>query len=324
MMKKLIFFIAAIAAFGACSVKDVPQEPSSTPVCFIANYGDTRTTTDGNGKVLWTPGDEVAIWNATDVNASIFTASVSEASLSSELWGTFDSEGYNSEGEKDKGKEQEQSTMSAYVAVYPYALVETQWGSQLTSGSSWDSQTSTYYPTWTCMVKLPKEQTARADSFDDNLFVSYAVSETKELKFHHATGGFKFSVTSSNIARVEIDAEYGYNNYMTGTCYLCFNAENYNLSLSKSGDNHAWLAAPEGQTLIPGKYYYIVTWPATLANGFKVKFITSDGGLKNRTVTNSIEIQAGHFLRIDNFDANADEHSMGSGDLEDISYDPIN
>ena len=62
MMKKLIFFIAAIAAFGACSVKDVPQEPSSTPVCFIANYGDTRTTTDGNGKVLWTPGDEVATY----------------------------------------------------------------------------------------------------------------------------------------------------------------------------------------------------------------------------------------------------------------------
>ncbi len=322
-MKHLSFLIAA-AVVCACSVKVTPQEPECQLVCFTASYGsESRTTTDGNGKVLWTPGDEVAIWNATDVNASIFTASVSEASLSSELWGTFDSEGYNSEKEKGKGKEQEQSAMSAYVAVYPYALVETQWGSQLTSGSSWDSQTSTYYPTWTCMVNLPKEQTARADSFDDNLFVSYAVSETKELRFHHATGGFKFSVTSSNISRVEIDAEYDYNNYMTGTCYLCFNAETYDLSLSKSGDNHAWLAAPEGQTLIPGKYYYIVTWPATLANGFKVKFITSDGGLKNRTVTNSIEIQAGHFLRIDNFDANADEHGMAAGDLEDISYDPI-
>ena len=174
------------------------------------------------------------------------------------------------------------------------------------------------------MVTLPKEQTARADSFDDNLFVSYAISQTKELRFHHVTGGFKFSVSSSNITRVEIETEYGYNNNLTDTGYLYFDAENYDFRLSKNGDNHAWLVAPDGQTLIPGKYYYIVTWPAILANSFKVKFVTADGGCKNLTVTSSLEIRAGHFLRIENFDASAEEHGMGSGDLEDISYDPIN
>ena len=321
-MKKFILFAMALAALCACRVKDAPQEVQQQPepVVFTASYGNSRTTTDGNGKVLWSPGDEVAIWNTTDVNASLFTAHVSEASLISELWGTFDTEGYNfdADKDKDKDKDQESSAMSAYVAVYPYSLVGSQWGKPLNSSYSQSN------PTWDCMVTLPKEQTARADSFDDNLFVSYAVSQTKELRFHHATGGFKFTVTSSNITRVEIETEYGYNNFLTDIGYLYFDAETYDFRLSKSGDNHAWLVAPDGQTLIPGKYYYIVTWPAILANGFKVKFVTADGGCKNLTVTSSLEIRAGHFLRIENFDASAEEHGMGSGDLEDISYDPIN
>ena len=315
-MKKLILLAMARAVLGGCSVKDAPQKPETQnePVVFTASYVSSRTGTDGNGKVLWTPGDEVAIWNATDVNASLFTAATNVVSGVSELRGTFNTEGYNADVDKD----QQQGTMSAYVAVYPYSLIGSQWGKPLNSGSSQN------HPTWDCVVKLPKEQTARADSFDDNLFVSYAISQTKELRFHHATGGFKFSVSSSNITRVEIETEYGYNNYLTDTGYLYFDAETYELRLSKNGDNHARLVAPDGQTLIPGKYYYIVTWPAILANGFKVKFVTANGGSKNLTVARSLEIRAGHFLRIDNFDASAEEHGMGSGDLEDISYDPIN
>ena len=303
-MKKAIISAAALLALTACSVKDAPQvvQQRPEPVVFTASYVGSRTNTDGNGKVLWSPGDEVAIWNATGVNASLFTATTNVASGVSELMGTFN----------------QQCTISAYVAVYPYSLIGSQWGKPLNSGTS---QSKT---TWDCMVKLPKEQTARADSFDDNLFVSYAISQTKELRFHHVTGGFKFSVSSSNITRVEIETEYGYNNYLTDTGYLYFDAENYDFRLSKNGDNHAWLVAPDGQTLIPGKYYYIVTWPAILANGFKVKFVTANGGSKNLTVTKSLEIRSGHFLRIDNFDASAEEHGMGSGDLEDISYDPIN
>lgn len=299
-MKKIIILAMALAALCACSAKDAPQvvQQQPEPVVFTASYVGSRTNTDGNGKVLWSPGDEVAIWNATGVNASLFTATTNVASGVSELMGTFN----------------QQSTISAYVAVYPYSMIGSEWGKPLNQ-----SRTE-----WDCMVTLPKEQTARADSFDDNLFVSYAISQTKELRFHHVTGGFKFSVSSSNITRVEIETEYGYNNYLTDTGYLYFDAENYDFRLSKNGDNHAWLVAPDGQTLIPGKYYYIVTWPAILANGFKVKFVTANGGSKNLTVTKSLEIRSGHFLRIDNFDAGAEEHGMGSGDLEDISYDPIN
>ncbi|MBO4671428.1 MAG: membrane lipoprotein lipid attachment site-containing protein [Bacteroidales bacterium] len=310
-MKKTLFFIIALATLSACGVKDAPQKPSSDPVCFMASYGGTRTTTDGNGKVFWTPGDEVAIWNATDVEGSPFTAATTEASSSTELWGTFSSE----------------QTIPAYVAVYPKALVggeNSTWGRQMTEGRGYDSSTHTYHPQWEVLMYLPSKQIARPDSFDDNLFVSYAVSETKELHFHHASGGFKFTVTGSNIIKVDIETDTDYVGYLTGACRLYFNEETYEFSTYKNGDYAVSLSAPDGETLIPGKYYYIITWPSNMRKGFKVKFTTAEGGSKDLTYTGGVEIKSGHFLRIENFDASAEEHGMGSGDLEDISYDPIN
>ena len=70
-MKKSIYFLAAVALLAACSKTDAPEAVVDTPETFVgtpissltvSSAPVTKTSTDGSLQVLWTAGDQIAVF----------------------------------------------------------------------------------------------------------------------------------------------------------------------------------------------------------------------------------------------------------------------
>lgn len=275
-MRKYAFFAAAAAALLAvsCSVEpvDVQVDPADEGVLtyleagFDGEDGETRTVRQGNGKVFWSPGDEIAVLRGTS-GKSRFTATNTEPAARTVFSGTMP------------------SGSSSYWAVYPYS-------------------DDVYFDGSYVVCTLPGEQDAVAGSFADGLFFSavYARNSATSLTFIHQCGGVKFSVTQPGIKKVTLipaDADVypaglfgiyaasatsrpyirvvGYPEYMSGTIDLL---------------------APEGETLQVGAAYHFVTIPVTFNGGFSLIFEKEDGTVAVRNVRKDVTVQAGHFATL--------------------------
>ena len=70
-MKKSIYFLAAVAVIAACSKTDAPEAVVDTPETFVgtpissltvSSAPVAKTSTDANLQVLWTAGDQIAVY----------------------------------------------------------------------------------------------------------------------------------------------------------------------------------------------------------------------------------------------------------------------
>ena len=182
-MKKHFHFAAALAALMtcACSVEPVdivdvqPEEEGEITVLtagFSGAEDETRTVRQADGKVFWSPKDEISVIRGTSTTGhKRFVSDNTAPAASANFTGTMP------------------SGSAAYWAVYPYKAD--------------DAFNGTYLVT-----TLPSEQQAVAGSFADDLFISaaYVRNSVTSLTFYHQVGGVKFSVTQPGVKRVTLIA----------------------------------------------------------------------------------------------------------------------
>ena len=275
-MKKHFLFPAAVAALltCACSVEPVdvvdvqPEEEGEITVLtagFAGAEDETRTVRQADGKVFWSPGDQISILRAR--GHSKFTADNTEPAASATFSGTMP------------------SGTSAFWAVYPY--------------KESDGLQNPYMVT-----TLPGQQEAVAGSFADELFISaaYVKNNTKTLTFYHQCGGVKFSVTQPGVTRVTL-IPTDKSVYLAGLIGLVADSVGAVPYIAATGAdanmfNTVELSAPEGETLKVGEAYHFVTMPAFLAGGFSLLFEKEDGSFAVKTYNKDVTIKAAHFATL--------------------------
>lgn len=194
---------------------------------------DTRTTIiDGGTKVYWQPGDAIMVCRSRSSVGSTkyFSADIDELSPTANFIGN------------------EPNGSGDLIGIYPYRLA---------LGESLE-------------VDLPNIQTAVAGSFANGLYITAGRSSTTNMKFYAVCGGFRFTVKEEGIRMVAFEALGNTN--IVGRGRIDFSGERPQAYAYKCTglSSRIVLLAPEGESFLPGKWYYIVAFPATLSNGYKI------------------------------------------------------
>jgi hypothetical protein len=334
-MKKYIYILAAFVALVSCSVKDARQEkasvqsfPPSGRVVLTASCGGedpaTRTIRESDGRVFWSARDKIKVF-AVKADGVEFTSTNTSPAASAQFLGEIPVDFYNEQNEHGGKGGSDFAMFPVLLAVYPANC-------DFTHVNEVNYESYEYKPgqgqvgvgdpiSYEIMHSLPGDQTAVEGTFDNNLFVSATASSTTDLHFHHVTGGFKFSVAGSDIYKVELTTASS-DAYLTGDGRIKIAADGSLIGVETYDYNYAFVQTESGN-FIPGKYYYIVTWPAVATGGFTLRFYT-ESGTKERVITQDLEFRSGRFLVLNNADSNLDDTGGVSGGLEEITYDPIN
>ena len=272
-MKKTAFFAAAVAALMTCAcsidtvdVVDVQPEEELTVLSagFSGAEDGTRTVRQADGKVFWSPGDEISITRATDGSrGERFVSDITQPSPMANFTGRMP------------------SGLADYWAIYPYR------------------EQDYYDGTYGFMITyIPPRQEAVAGTFAKDAFISaaYVDADATSLSFHHVCGGFKFSLTQPGIERVIVQSKN--ESILTG----CFSLEADEAGGRPYVGHHitqyfdyAELYAPAGKTLAVGTDYHLVTRPTSLMDGFNMYFLKKDGTVAVRNVSKSVLVKYGHF-----------------------------
>ena len=292
-MKKHFLFAAAFAALMTCAcsvepmdVVDVqPEEEGEITVLTAGFAGDeTRTVRQADGKVFWSPKDEISVIRGSNVYGKKFVSTNTEEAATASFTGTMPSGSGN------------------FWAIHPY------------------NQYSYFNGTY-LVTELPQVQEAVEGSFDEDAFMSVAYSRTSNVTFSHVTGGFKFTLAEAGINRVVVSANGG--EPLSGVVGINRPGGNPAISAFGDYSSRAEIDAPEGETLTPGVPYHIVTVPRTLSRGFTMTFVNADGEMATRTVSKSAKVIAAHFLSLTEPDAGLSWEKVFEFSPSSATVDPL-
>ena len=265
-MKNYWSYLIPLALLAGCTAEPLATEENGgdSLMTLVADMGDgdTRTVRQDDGKVFWSPGDEIAVFTKAGAPAR-FTSSETQPKQRVSFQGKVDDKPY---------------AASYLYAVYPY-------------------DPSTTFDGSTFHATVPALQTAVEDSFDPKAFISGGSSRTQSVSFKHLGGGVKFSVMEEGITAVTL---YGVNEEpLAGQVTFTIGSDGVpTLKSVPAPEAFVTLTAPDGGTFEPGKYYHIATLPASLPDGFTLLFEREDGRVASRTVSKAVEIQRTHFLKL--------------------------
>ena len=267
-MKKVFGFIIVVLfslLFAWSCAKDelpaqveVPEAPQMTFTASIEGGLDTRTQLvtgeddpqDKPSYVSWTSNDAIKAYSGT------YSGMMSFDGISDEGYATFTGESIDGDP-VDNYK---------YWAMYPYTCV-----------SSFSGGTFT--------ANLPDKQYGLANSFAED--VSFTIARTKDTHFHfyNACSGIRFkidaaSLSSEKISKVTIFANNG--EAFAGKFTTGFGSDGLPVtkSVSSSSVSRISLVPASGDSFTTGTWYYIITLPVELQNGFTMAL---EGGEVVRT-----------------------------------------
>jgi len=271
-MKKYWSYLIPLALLAGCTAEPIVTEESGEGdlMTIVADLGDgdeTRTVRQADGKVFWSPGDEIAVFTKAG-NPARFTSSETQSKQRVNF----------------QGKVDDKPTSAGYLyAIYPY-------------------DPSTTFDGSAFHASVPAQQTAVEDSFDPKAFISGGSSRTQSVSFKHLGGGVKFSVVEEGITAVTL---YGVNEEpLAGQVTFSIGSDGIpTLKSVPAPEAYVTLTAPDGGTFEPGKYYHIATLPVSLPDGFTLLFEREDGRVASRTVSKAVEIQRTHFLKLTEADS---------------------
>lgn len=268
-MKKHFLFTAAVAALltCACSVEPVdvldvqPEEDGEITVLtagFASDEDGTRTVRQPDGKVFWSPADEIAVLGGRRM--AKFTSTNTEPQATA----TFEGKMTSGIGSTDE-----------FWAIHPYSAC---------GGISGDY----------VVTVLPDQQETVAGTFSDDQFISvaYFTSESETLSFYHVVGGLKFTVSQPGIKKVSLIAQGG--EPLAGVMGI----QNYNgrPTFMAWGDTQSRIdLTPASGTFEVGEAYHFVTIPMTLQKGFTLLFEKEDGAIAYRSLNKPVTFEAAHF-----------------------------
>lgn len=253
-MKTKYLFLSALALCLAFSCQRQEENLSVQTLTFHAVNGEnTKTVLQADGAIFWSPGDAINLFYGS--SAGRFVSNNSEAAAYADFNGS--PEGFALDGEK------------TFWAVYPYD-----------QDNSFDGTAVS--------LTLPDEQTALSGTFARDLFVSMAQSQDYTLRFYNLCGGVKFSVTHEGITSVRFKGNNG--EILAGSVKAAFDANGKPVVTEVvDGAAEVVLNAPKGSSFEPGEWYYIVTLPAILEQGYTLEF-WRETQMGSRTSEHSVQI----------------------------------
>ena len=271
-MKKYWSYLIPLALLAGCTAEPLVTDENAegdlmTLVADLGEEDETRTVRQADGKVFWSPGDEIAVFTKAG-NPARFTSSETQSKQRVNF----------------QGKVDDKPTSAGYLyAIYPY-------------------DPSTTFDGSAFHASVPAQQTAVEDSFDPKAFISGGSSRTQSVSFKHLGGGVKFSVVEEGITAVTL---YGVNEEpLAGQVTFTIGSDGVpTLKSVPAPEAYVTLTAPDGGTFEPGKYYHIATLPVSLPDGFTLLFEREDGRVASRTVSKAVEIQRTHFLKLTEADS---------------------
>ena len=243
---KYNYLILTIVSFAllSCAREGVDAPETITIRAWQEGATETKTTLiDGGTQVYWEPSDEINVF--FNGSGSRFISQNTENADIADFSGALNVLVGINEGA---------SGSNSLWGVYPYR-------SDVISDG--ESVTTT----------LPTEQIGRAGSFAKGVFITLAKSNSFDLAFYNVCGGIRFSVTQEGVKKVVFQGQN--DEAIAGKVKLTFVNGIPAVKEIIDGQKTITLTAPNGGTFETGKWYYIVTLPGTLSNGFKITFNTT-------------------------------------------------
>ena len=263
-MKTKVLFFASALLFAACSYELKPELSTGDTISFNATIeGGSRTSLDEAGKMQWNPADEIAVY--TTGGFGVFTSTNTAPSKSTVFTGAFQNDNSYSGG---------------FFAISPASAADGIIDNAI-------------------VVNLPVHQTAVQGSFDDNLFICLAESPDHQLHFSNLCGGIKFSVTSDDIQSVFFSGNG--QEMLAGKAKAGIIGQASIISSIEPATTIE-LSAPDGNAFVPGKWYYIVSYPAEFGSGYSMTFVKSDGTRAVRKSNKSVSIKRSSWSVLANAD----------------------
>ena len=224
----------------------------------------TKTELQSDNSIVWTKGDEISLFVDGGTNGGYKFVSANEANASSTTFISSDNI--------------EMNGSSTYWAVYPYNESTSCNGASITT-------------------ILPSEQVARAGSFDEELFISVAKSNSNSMSFKNVCGGIKFSVANEGIKEVVFKSNNG--SMISGVLNIAFGDNGVpEVKSISDGKDEIKVIAPENGTFAVGENYYVVIPPVSFPQGISLKYITSSDQYAETVIESSSVIERSVFSRL--------------------------
>ena len=266
-MKKHLLIAAAVAALMtcACSVEPVdvvdvlPEEDGEITVLTAGFAGDeTRTVRQADGKVFWSPMDEISVVRGTQQYGKKFVSSNTQPAPTASFTGTMP------------------AGSGAFWALHPYYPYA-------------------YFDGTYLVTEIHSEQDGVPGSFGDNDFVSVAYSTTDDLTFYHVCGGIKFSVVDPDITKITLRANG--DRAISGVIGIVPNGGHPVIQATGTLYDTV-VMTPQGGTFQPGAAYHFVVLPNSLNSGFFLLLERKDGAIAYVDYNKSVTIQTAHFATL--------------------------
>lgn len=272
-MKRTIYFISALLTLAACAREEVPRNSDAQGFTIRATgeCNPTKTVLQEDGSIFWEDGDAIMVYF---LDAEKFTTSLSAPSRTADFTGTQRWDIYASRPDFEFDLD--------LWALYPYeAAGQKRWCID-------NNETVNYIET-----AVPYIQTATVGTFDRAAFLSAAqgiVNSSRSmdaLTFYNVCGGVKFSIQEEGVEKVVLFANGG--EKLAGDVRVSFDTDGKpycyipspGVTLGPQKEySHIELRAPEGETFEKGKWYCIAAIPATLEQGFTLRFTKKVNGLE--------------------------------------------
>ncbi len=259
-----------------------------TITASLEDNASTRTIVhyDSENKkynLLWEPGDKISLFYGSGTNGGqMFISLNTEEAFTASFTGSINA--------ITLGGEDMTMDDIYFWGVYPYRNDIVCDGSSITT-------------------TLPDVQTARAGSFDKELYISMGKSLGLNIGFLCACGGIRFRVTHPGITKIVFSGNNG--EVLAGKVKLGFGSDGKPKVVEVlDGKTSITLNSPPGTYFQPDTDYYIVTLPVQFTASMKMEFIQRDGNSAiRRWKTTNIEIPRNYFKEYVNTPIDDDQYA---------------
>ena len=261
MIKRFLILASAILfIFSSCSgYEENVSSPAGEMVFRATVDAGTRSVLQDNLQVAWNPQDSIRLFVLNDFPIRNYKLVSNNTEIADKVDFKGQMSGYLYQ-EKNK-----------FYAVAPYNKA---------FGINRDGKFS---------VNLPSSQTALAGTYDPGCFLSVAASEGFTLNFKNVCGGVRVFLTREGVKTIVFRGNE--NCPLAGKADVTLIGDEVSASV-KEKNYSVSLTAPDDNTLEPGHWYYLTTYPVTMEQGYTLLFYDAAGNeVFHKTVREATSIK---------------------------------
>lgn len=294
----MLGILSISACTGISEIENLEEKTEKKEVTITATHEfdhQTKTVLQEDGSVWWKPNDAIGVFFGT--YCSWFVAyNMEDAPTANFIGEAIIVQGHNENSNGNAGE-------YTYWGVYPPDLYNDY--DDYDDFDYWSGNEDYEDPTRekeSVNVYLPAKQRGVAGTFDSNLFISIAKSNTyKELSFYNLCGGLAFCVEKEGIHTVTFKGNA--DEVLAGGVNVVVNSDKHPVvNKVRNGKKEVTLTMPKGKYFVPGEWYYMVMLPTELEKGYSMTFYTNK---EVGTVVSSkpVEIKRSVFGKLTNPDS---------------------